>query len=361
MAAASSDTLAVAPPWKLMWWKFRKNRLALISGVVLILFYLVALFAPFFAPYDPNAYRSDRPFAPPQTIHFTDENGSLTQPFVYGYTQRTEIVNMAPRRIYTEDLTQKYTLGLLVSDAQGGLHLFGTVDPNGYLFLFGADDAGRDLFSRMIFALQISLSIGLLGVSITLGLGILIGGITGYYGGWLDNLTQRAIEFLDAIPKTPLWLGLSAAIPLTWPPISVYIGIVIILALLEWGGPARSVRSRFLTLRDSDFVMAARVAGAKERRIIFRHMLPSFYSHLIASVTLKIPGTILGETGLSFLGLGLKAPLISFGVLLQDAQNIRSLAIAPWLVFPAAVVIILVLAYNFFGDGLRDAADPYTS
>jgi peptide/nickel transport system permease protein len=359
--AKNSQKLAVAPPLQLMWWKFRKNRMAVVSAVVLLVFYATALLADFIAPYDPNAYIAKLTLVPPQRIHFTDENGNLTQPFVYGIKQEAVRDGVVIRRVFTEDPTRKYTLGFGVRDVAGNLRLFGTVDPTGDVYLFGGDDLGRDLFSRIIHALRISLSIGLIGVVLTMVLGIVIGGVTGFYGGWLDMVVQRIIEFLDAIPKIPLWLGLSAAIPLSWDPVSVYIGIVIILALLEWGGTARTVRSRFLALRDEDFVRAARVAGATESRIIFRHMLPSFYSHMIASVTLRIPGTILGETSLSFLGLGIKEPLISFGVLLQSAQNIRSVGLAPWLIIPAFFLIVLVLAYNYFGDGLRDAADPYAT
>jgi peptide/nickel transport system permease protein len=361
--------LAVATPLQLMWWRFRKNRMAVIAAVVLALFYFVALFADVFAPYDPATYDVSLVLSPPKTIHFTDANGNLTAPYVYPWMMETVITNNVPRRVFTEDRDNPTPLGFFVQGEpyrflgvfEMNLHFFGAQDANTRVYLLGGDDTGRDLFSRIIFAMRISLTISLLGVFITMVLGIVIGGISGYYGGWVDNLTQRIIEFLDAIPKIPLWLGLSAAIPPSWPPLSVFLGIVIILALLEWGGTARTVRSRFLSIRDESYVMAARVAGASERRIIFRHMLPSFYSHMIASVTLRIPGQILGETSLSFLGLGLKAPLISFGILLQDAQNIRSVALAPWLIIPAFFIIVLVLAYNYFGDGLRDAADPYAS
>lgn len=361
--------LAVASPLRLMWWRFRKNRMAVISAIVLALFYFVALFADFFAPYDPATYDVKLVLSPPKTIYFTDTNGNLTAPYVYPWTMKTVITNNVPRRVFAEDFANPTPLGFFVRGEpyrflglfEMNVHFFGAQSPTTRIYLMGGDDTGRDLFSRIIFAMRISLTISLLGVFITMLLGIIIGGISGYYGGWVDNLTQRTIEFLDAIPKIPLWLGLSAAIPPTWPPLSVFIGIVIILALLEWGGTARTVRSRFLSIRDESFVMAARVAGASERRIIFRHMLPSFYSHMIASVTLRIPGQILGETSLSFLGLGLKAPLISFGILLQDAQSIRSVALAPWLIIPAMFIIVLVLAYNYFGDGLRDAADPYAA
>jgi peptide/nickel transport system permease protein len=227
------------------------------------------------------------------------------------------------------------------------------------MYLLGADRLGRDVLSRMAHGTRISMSIGLVGVTISLILGIILGGISGYYGGGVDNFIQRVIEFIRSMPTIPLWLGLAAAVPTTWGPLQVYFAITIILSFIGWTGLARVVRGRFLTLREEDFVMAARLDGASQRKIMFRHMLPAFYSHIIASVTLSIPGTILAETSLSFLGLGLRPPVVSWGVLLQEAQNVRSVATAPWLLTPALAVVITVLALNFLGDGLRDAADPY--
>jgi peptide/nickel transport system permease protein len=361
---ASSRSVATASQWKLMWWRFRKNKVAVVSAVILIVLYLTAIFADIIAPYNPDRVTATRTYAPPQSINFFHE-GQLVAPFVYGLKATVNAETLS--RDFTVDTTQRYNLQFFTEGEkykflglfETNVRFFGLSDPKQQVNLLGADRLGRDLFSRMIHATRISLSIGLVSIFISLLLGVTLGGISGYYGGRVDMVIQRAIEFLDAIPSIPLWMGLSAAIPLTWPPLQVYFAITIILALLGWTGMARVVRGRFLSLREEDFVMAARVSGANERRIIFRHMLPSFISHIIASLTLTIPGRILGETSLSFLGLGLKEPIISYGVLLQDAQNIRAVATAPWLMVPALVVMLIVIAYNFLGDGLRDAADPY--
>jgi peptide/nickel transport system permease protein len=239
------------------------------------------------------------------------------------------------------------------------VHFFRISAADQTFFLFGTDRLGRDLFSRVIHGARLSLSIGLVGVALSFLLGILFGGLSGYYGGWVDTVVQRAIEFLRSIPRIPLWMALAAAVPPKWPIEYTYFAITLILSLVGWTGLARVVRGRFLSLREEDFVLAARLSGARERRIIFRHMLPSFASHIIATITLAIPGTILGETALSFLGLGLRAPAISWGVLLQDAQNLQAVALAPWLMLPALPLIVTIMAFNFLGDGLRDAADPY--
>jgi peptide/nickel transport system permease protein len=366
VAASQSQKVAVASQWKLIWWRFRKNKLAIVSALVLAWLYFVALFADVLAPYDPNNNDSRLTYAAPQPIRFFDE-GRLSRPFVYGIT--SEIDREALRRVYRVDPDAKVYLGLFVPSEPYKLwglipletRLWGPIDPDldQRAYLLGADRLGNDLLSRMIFATRISLSIGLVGIFLSLLIGVTLGGISGYFGGGWDLFIQRVMEFLDAIPSIPLWMGLSAAIPLTWSQTSRYFAISVILSLIGWIGLARVVRGRFLSLREEDFVMAARIAGANERRVIFRHMLPSFTSHIVASLTLSIPGAILAETSLSFLGLGLKSPINSFGVLLQEAQNIRAIATAPWLVAPAGVVIVLVIAFNYFGDGLRDAADPY--
>jgi peptide/nickel transport system permease protein len=361
---ASARAVATASQWTLIWWRFRKHRLAVISVAVLAALFAVAIFAEFVAPYNPTVVSANRTYAPPQPVYII-EDGRLTWPFAYGLTSSVEADTL--RRVYAIDHTQRIELGLFVRGEPyrllglipADVRLFGAKDPTQKVSLLGSDRLGRDLLSRMVHATRISLSIGLAAVAISLLLGVTLGGLSGYFGGRVDMLIQRLIEFIDAIPSLPLWMGLSAAIPLTWPPLWVYFAITLVLSLLGWTGMARVVRGRFLSLREEDFVMAARVSGAGERRIIFRHMLPSFVSHIIASLTLTIPGRILGETSLSFLGLGLKEPIISYGVLLQDAQNIRTVATAPWLITPALVVIVIVIAYNFLGDGLRDAADPY--
>ncbi len=355
----------VASQWQLMWWRFRKHRLAMISVVVVAFLCLIGVFCEFLAPQDPGKYDTMYQYAPPQLLRFRDESGWHLRPFVYGLsgTRNPETLELT----YEEDKTKKYPVYFV---AQGlpyklwgvfpaNLHLINIKDPQGTMFLLGTDRKGRDVLSRVLYGTRISMSIGLVGVVISLILGIFIGGISGYYGGGVDDLIQRVIEFLRSIPDIPLWMSLSAALPSSWPALRVYFGITIILSLIGWTGLARVVRGRFLALREEDFVMAARLVGASEMRIIWRHLVPSFLSHIIASITLSIPNMILSETALSFLGLGLRPPIVSWGVLLQEAQNVQAVVLAPWLFVPALFVIIAVLAYNFMGDGLRDAADPY--
>lgn len=351
----------VAPQWKLVWWKFRKHKVALISAVVVILIYMVAVVTEFLSPVDPTKTDSKYLYAPPQALKF-DGQGA----YVNGYTSKIDPV--ALRRTFVVDESIRVPVGFFVKGwpykflglFDSDIHLFGPQNPSDVIFLFGADRLGRDVFSRLISGTRISMSIGLIGVLFSLILGILLGGISGYFGGWIDTAIQRLIEFLRSIPSIPLWMGLAAALPLDWPPLNVYFMITIILSLIGWTGLARVVRGRFLSLREEDFVMAARLDGASQMRIILRHMLPAFTSHIIAAITLSIPGMILSETSLSFLGLGLREPVVSWGVLLQNAQDIRSIATAPWLLIPALAVVISVLALNFLGDGLRDAADPYS-
>lgn len=359
----------VASQWQLMWWKFRKHKVAMVGGVVTIIFYLIAVFVEFLAPYYSETFWSQYTFAPPAKVYWFDYNeaGGLTfKPFAYGWTIKTDPV--ALRRVFTVDMKTKIPLGFFVRGEEykmwglipGDIHLFGPVEKGSKpFFLIGADRLGRDMFSRIIFGTRISLSIGLVGVALSLVLGVLLGGISGYFGGTADMIIQRIIEFLRSIPTIPLWLGLSAALPKDWGPLQVYFGITIILSLIGWTGMARVVRGKFFALRTEDFVIAARLDGSSQLRIIVRHMVPSFMSHIIASITASIPGMIISETSLSFLGLGLRPPVVSWGVLLQEAQNIRSVATAPWLLLPGVAVIIVVLAMSFLGDGLRDAADPY--
>ncbi|MAS33904.1 MAG: peptide ABC transporter permease [Anaerolineaceae bacterium] len=353
----------VASQWKLMWWRFRKHRLAMISGVIIIFIYLVAIFAEFFAPLPPDQTSTQMTYAPPQTLVLFDESGF--NPHVFGY--KSEIDPVALRRTFTIDPETKVPVRLFVQGYEykllglidANLHLVGPADPSQPMYLLGADRLGRDVLSRLVHGTRISMSIGLVGVTISLMLGIILGGISGYYGGAMDNVIQRVIEFIRSLPTIPLWLGLGAALPVGWGPLQIYFAITVILSFIGWTGLARVVRGRFLTLREEDFVIAARLDGASQRKIMFQHMLPAFYSHIIASVTLAIPGMILAETSLSFLGLGLRPPIVSWGVLLQEAQNVRSVATAPWLLVPAVAVVVAVLALNFLGDGLRDAADPY--
>jgi len=369
LVETADDKVFIATQWQLMWWRFRKHKAAMVGGVIMIIFYAVALFCEFVAPYNPEQFFTQYKLSPPTKIHLRDTEGRFRWPFVYKTIRDRDPETM--RSIYRDDTeAPPYTIrffergtpykmwGLIETD----WHLFGlnvTHDEQG-VFLLGADRMGRDLFSRLCYGARLSLSIGLVGEFLCLIIGIILGGMSGYYGGGIDNMIQRVIEFIRSIPSVPLWMGLSAAMPADWPVVRVYFGITVILSLIGWTGMARVVRGRFLALREEDFVMAARLAGAGKMRIIVRHMVPSFLSYIIASLTLSIPGMILNETGLSFIGLGLRPPAISWGVLLQEAQNLRSLVLAPWVLTPAIAVIITVLALNFLGDGLRDAADPYS-
>lgn len=354
----------IASQWQLMWRKFKKHKLAIFGGTILSIFYFVTIFCGFFSTQDIYKRHTQYIYAPPQRIHFFDEKGFHLRPFVYGLKRKIDPVTF--RRTYTEDRTKKYPIYFFTHGDKYRLwnlfptdiHLFG-VKSGGTIFIFGTDKLGRDLFSRNLHAARISLSIGLVGVFLSFILGCILGGISGYFGGTVDMVIQRVIEFLISIPTIPLWMCLAAALPPHWSPIKVYFGITIILSIVGWCGLARVVRGKLLELREEDFVMAAKIAGATDYRIITRHLLPSFLSYLIVNITLAIPSMILGETSLSFLGLGLQPPVVSWGVLLQDAQNVRSVALHPWLLIPGLFVIITVLAFNFMGDGLRDAADPY--
>lgn len=355
--------LARITPWRMTWLKFRDHKVAWWSLLLLMLFYTIALFCEFISPANPWQRDASHRYAPPQRVRLIHD-GALHRPFVYPVIQN---INPETRRLnYVVDATRPLPLVLFPAgdsydmwgSIKGNVHLFG-VEGDEPFFLLGADRLGRDLLSRIFYGSRISLSIGLVGVFLALILGVVIGGISGYYGGWIDTVIQRVIEVLRSFPTIPLWLALSAAIPPTVDDISVYFFMTVILALIGWTGLARVVRGKFLALREEDYVLSARVAGVREMKIISRHLVPAFTSHLIVHVTLAIPGMILAETSLSFLRLGLRPPTISWGVLLQDAQNITALTMHPWLLAPAAFVIVAVLAFNFVGDGLRDAADPY--
>ncbi len=351
---------------QLIWRAFKKHRLAHGSLIILLLVYVVAVFAGFLSPYNPMERFTEHLYAPPQRIHFWDGERFSLRPFVYAREKQLDMETL--KRSYTEVKDEKYYVKLFHRGEpykmwglfEMRLHLFG-VDSPGTIFLFGADELGRDMLSRIIFSSRISLSIGLIGVALAFILGCSLGAASGYFGGVIDNAIQRTIEFLRSIPTIPLWMGLSAALPADWSLIKRYFGITLILSLVAWTGLARVVRGKFLELRQAEFVTAARLAGTGDFKIILTHMFPGFISYLIVNSTLQIPRMILAETSLSFLGLGLRPPVISWGVLLQKAQNIRTVAVHPWLMLPVLAVILTVLLFNFVGDGLRDAADPYKS
>ncbi|GAB1584637.1 ABC transporter permease [Phyllobacterium phragmitis] len=348
---------------RLMWWKFKRHRLALASAIFLLALYLMILICEFLAPYNLHTRNMDFIHAPPQRVHLFHD-GQFVGPFVYGRQMTLNMdtlkreysddrSNIQPIRFFCRGDTYRFW-GLFESD----LHLVCPAK-GGELFLLGTDRLGRDVLSRIIYGARISLTIGLIGITFSFLLGIIIGGLAGYHGGIFDLVVQRVIEVLQSIPSIPLWMALAAIMPITWSPLLIYFGITVILGLLDWTGLARAVRSKLLALREEDYVLAAQLMGARSSRIIRRHLIPGFMSHLIATATISIPGMILGETALSFLGLGLRAPITSWGILLTEARSVSVIAFYPWLLFPMIPVILVILAFNFLGDGLRDAADPY--
>lgn len=356
--------LYTASQWRLMWWKFRKHKMAVVAATMLLSLYLIAIFCEFLAPYTLENRDINYASAPPQRLHFVSEEGFHLQPFVYGLVGTRHPETM--RKVYEEDKHRRYPIRLLIRGKpyrlwglfETNLHLVGT-DNGGTLFLLGTDTLGRDLLSRILYGTRISLTIGLVGIAISFFFGLTIGAISGYFGGWVDNLIQRFIEILRSFPTIPLWMALAASLPDDWSPLRVYLGITVVLSFIGWTGLARVVRGKILSLREEDFATAAMIVGASNWRIMWRHLLPSFMSHIIVSITLAMPGMILGETALSFLGLGLRPPITSWGVLLKEAQNVQALSQQPWLLAPVLFVILAVLSFNFVGDGLRDAADPY--
>jgi peptide/nickel transport system permease protein len=348
-----------------MWWRFRRHRLAMVGSLVVVLFYGVVVFADFLAYAVPTASEAQRSLLPPQTIRWFDRG--QFHPHVYGLTGRRDPVTL--KRAYTLDPQKKIPVRFFAPGF--GYRLFGLIPANRHLigvdganpeetlFLLGTDEQGRDLWARLMYATRTSLTIGLAGVAISLVLGVILGGASGFYGGAIDTVIQRVIEILRSIPTIPLWLGLAAALPKGWTVAQIYFAITLIISLIGWTELARVVRGRFLSLREEEFILAAELAGSSQVRIILSHMVPSFLSHIIAATTLALPTMIISETSLSFLGLGLRPPAVSWGVLLQQAQNVQALAISPWLLIPAIPVIVVIFAFNFMGDGLRDAADPY--
>lgn len=363
------DKIAVASQWQLIRARFVGNKVAVVAGIIVLLFYFVGIFAEFLAPMSPSKSQPRFTYAPPQSLSLfvADADGERQfLPHVKGYAMTVDPDSL--RRSFTTDPDKVVPIGLFVRGEPYKMwgifemdrHLIGPLNKRDPMNLLGTDSLGRDLLSRVIYGTRVSMSIGLIGVASSLLIGTVLGALSGFYGGWVDLGVQRVIEIISAMPTIPLWLGLAAAIPITWSPIKVYFVITLIVSLLAWTGLAREVRGRFFALKQEDFVTAAVLDGSSQRRVIFRHILPSLTSHILAVVTLAIPTMIVAETALSFLGIGLKPPVVSWGVLLQDAQNIRTVATAPWLlIWPCLAVVVSVLSFNFLGDGMRDAADPY--
>lgn len=362
---SNEERLAMLSVRRLMWLRFRRNHLAVTGGVLLLIMYTLTIFAEFFAPYSVDYTHDKYVGAPPAGLHIIDSEGNWHwPPFVYGIEAKTDPATF--RRLFTPIVEEIHPvqffghgesyklLGLIPTDR----HLF-TVDEPAVVFLMGTDSTGRDLFSRILYGGRISLSVGLVGVILSLMLGAVLGVASGYFGGAIDNIVQRVIEVITSIPQIPLWLALAAAVPPNWSPVKVYFGIAIVLSFVTWGGLARQVRGIVLGLRDSDFITAARYTNCSTWRIILQHLLPNTFSHVLVIATLSIPSMILGETALSFLGLGIRPPMTSWGVLLNEAQHVRVLLGEPWLLIPAIFVLITIVSFNFVGDGLRDAADPF--
>jgi len=363
------DRISVASQRQLIWWRFKRHKVALVATAIVLAFYVIVVFADFLSTSDPSDSEAFRGLMPPQTVKVFDG----WKPGLHVCAISGERSKITFQKEYTLDCTEKIPVRLFARGYQYKLfgviptdrHLLGmsddTLRPEDHIYLLGTDKQGRDMYSRLLHGTRISLTIGLFGVGMSIVLGIVLGAISGFYGGLIDNLIQRLVEIVRSIPSIPLYMGIAAAFPSDWSILKIYFAITIIISLFAWTDLARVIRGRFLTMRDEDFVTAAMLSGASQRRIIFRHMLPSFYSHIIAAASLALPFMIIAETTLSFLGLGLRPPAISWGTLLQDAQNVQTIALTPWLMIPAIPVILIILALNFMGDGLRDAADPYSN
>jgi peptide/nickel transport system permease protein len=354
-----------AGQWQLVWWKFRRHRLAQWALVVLAILYFIAAFAEFMSPLDPRKRYKSNTEQPPASIHIRDVDGNFHWPFIYDVIRTRDKLTMRPK--YEEDTSVMYPIKLFVHGDpylfwgfnKGDLHLFGTGVEEVPLFVLGSDQLGRDMLSRNFFGGRISLTIGLLGIALSFFFGLALGGIAGYFGGMIDEIIMRVIDILVSLPTIPLWMALAAALPADWPQLKSYFYVTIILAILAWTTLARTVRGKMLSTREEDYILSAKLDGETQRSIIARYMLPGFASYIIVSLTISIPGMILGETSLSFLGIGLKSPTISWGVMLNEAQNLSVISQLPWLLWPVAFVVVSVLMFNFLGDGLRDAADPY--
>ena len=368
LSAEDQANLNLLTPKQLAWRRFKRHRLALLSGIVLLAMYFITTFAEFFAPYATTTRNVQAINAPPMDVRFFGADGTFhLRPFVYGYDLHINEQTWA--REYTENPEKIYPIYFFARGEEyelwnlipGSIHFFIAQDESGegYIHFLGTDQLGRDVLSRSIYGGRISLSIGMIGIGLTLLLGIFFGGFAGYLGGWTDRVIQRMIEVLQSLPTLPLWMALTAALPAHWSSLRIYFGVTIILSLFGWTALARQVRGRFLALRNDDFVIAARLMGASRGRIIFKHMMPSFMSHTITTATLAVPGVILGETALSFLGIGIRPPIVSWGVLMEQAQNYQVIVMTPWILYPGLFVVIAVMAFNLLGDGLRDAADPY--
>ena len=360
------DKITVLTVRQLMWLRFTKNKPAVVGGVFLVIMYLMMIFSGFISPYGVRTTHEKYPGAAPNKVRFIDKEGNFHwQPFVYGYVRKvdpktfkpaySEDDKMYPIKLFTKGVEYDI-MGIFKSD----IHLFG-VDEPGKVFLLGTDIVGRDLFTRVLYGSRVSLTVGLVGVFLSLVIGTVLGVMAGFYGGLFDMVLQRIVEVLQSFPQVPLWLALASAVPANWDPIKVYFGITVVLSIVNWGGLARQVRGKVLSLRESTYVTAARYTNCSNWRIITRHLLPNTLSHVLVVATLSVPGMILGETALSFLGLGIRPPMTSWGVLMSDMQSLRVFLSQPWLITPAGFVVAVIIAYNFLGDGIRDAADPFSS